>query len=281
MLKLPFSGSGFLFVFLLLMMFQTSDSAHDCPPSSCGGTNISYPFRLQTDPISCGDDKYTLSCENNFTVLHLFKGGKYYVKAIDYDNFTIQLVDASVDKDDCSSLPSDFPNFPLMYMFSFFFEVEDPSYTLFKYRQHSERWSEGERLPAEMINFIKCKNAVNSSVYLDTSPCINSSLSHSETVYTYAYLGEMKGCDLRDDCSLEMVSLMLPTTDSKNRNLSFIEVHRQMAFGFELSWHPINCRHCVLDSCYLDNKDHLQCLNTTKGMQCFTCHYTIIFKSFC
>ncbi|WCJ41449.1 hypothetical protein M5689_022318 [Euphorbia peplus] len=243
-------------------MFQKTATAHDCPPSSCGGTNISYPFRLQTDPISCGDDQYMLSCENNFTVLRQTNGGKYYVKAIDYDNFTIRLVDVGVDKDDCSSLPS----------FPFPFDEKDPSYTLSRYKQNSESGSKWEKLRAETINLIKCENAVNSSGYLDTSPCINSSLSHSETVYTYAYFGLMKAYDLRDGCSSEIVSLMLPiSSDSNNSNLSFIEVHRQMAFGFELSWHPINCRHCEFNSCYLDSKDQLQC-NTTTGMQCFTPH---------
>ncbi|WCJ41422.1 hypothetical protein M5689_022292 [Euphorbia peplus] len=264
MLRLTFSGSGFLFLFLLLM-FQIgfAEDTNRCPPSECGGTIISYPFRLQNDPVTCGDDQYNLSCENNITVLHLISGGKYHVQAISYDNFTIRLVDASVDKDNCSSIPS----FPLTSYDDFF--LQGP-YVLYKYKQNSETWLEWEMLPKEMISFIKCENAVNSSGYLDTSPCINSSLSHSETVYTYAYVGEITGYDLRDGCSLEMVSLMLPTTDSKSINSSFIEVHSQMAFGFELSWHQINCRNCSMDICYQDINDHIQCPYGPKtGMCCF------------
>ncbi|WCJ41454.1 hypothetical protein M5689_022323 [Euphorbia peplus] len=248
MIKLLFSGYALLFV-ILLLMFQTTDTAPDCRPSSCGGTNISYPFRLQTDPVTCGAVEHELSCENNVTVLYPVDGGKYYVKAINYDNFTIRLVDRGVDKDNCSSLPSFFP----------FGSYYGP-YTFYKYKQKSESESEWEKLRAETINFIKCENAVNSSGYLDTSPCINSSLSHSETVYTYAYFGKIKGYDLREGCALEMASLTSPRRDSETRNISFIEVHRQMAFGFEVSWNLINCRHCKYQMCYLDTKDHLQCL---------------------
>ncbi|WCJ41451.1 hypothetical protein M5689_022320 [Euphorbia peplus] len=162
MIKLLFSGYALLFV-ILLLMFQTTDTAPDCRPSSCGGTNISYPFRLKTDPVTCGDKEYELSCENNVTVLHPVDGAKYYVKAINYENFTIRLVDAGVDKDNCSSLPSDY--------FPHFVEYNRP-YTLYKYKQKSE-W---ETLPTEEMSFVKCENAVNSSGYLDTSPCINASL---------------------------------------------------------------------------------------------------------
>ncbi|CAK7334095.1 unnamed protein product [Dovyalis caffra] len=76
-----------------------------CAPSSCGNIqNISYPFRLDTDPKSCGDNNYTLICEKNTsTGLYLYSS-KYYVRAIDYVNFTIRVVDAGV-QGNCSSLP--------------------------------------------------------------------------------------------------------------------------------------------------------------------------------
>ncbi|WCJ41396.1 hypothetical protein M5689_022267 [Euphorbia peplus] len=265
MIKLPFSGSALLFI--LLVMFQTcmtADTVHR-PASACGGTNISYPFTLLTDPISCGDDQYKLSCENNITVLHLVNGGKYHVQAINYDNFTIRLVDASVDKDDCSSIPS----FPLTTTYGFGFQDPYTSYTyqqkpdgqdVFLFYSEPEDEREDERLPAEMITFIKCQSPVNSSVYLDTSPYIKSLLPHS-----YVHVGELKGYDLRDGCSLEMVSLMLPRRDSKNRNnSSFIEVHREVAFGFELSWHNVYCRRCSSAGCYRDNKDHFHCISTNQ-----------------
>jgi hypothetical protein len=77
----------------------------DCSPSSCGEiTNITHPFRLKGDPTSCGDPRYELSCENNKTVLTLYSG-KYYVKSINYQNYTIQIVDQGIKEGNCSSIP--------------------------------------------------------------------------------------------------------------------------------------------------------------------------------
>ncbi|KAG4379262.1 hypothetical protein GLYMA_17G214400v4 [Glycine max] len=99
-----------LLVILLLLLVQqicaTKKQDHGCPLSSCGKiTNITYPFRLKGHPKSCGDNRYELACENNVTVLHLYSG-KYHVQAINYNNFTIRVVDPGVDQQtNCSSLP--------------------------------------------------------------------------------------------------------------------------------------------------------------------------------
>ncbi|RVW72301.1 hypothetical protein CK203_057542 [Vitis vinifera] len=64
-----------------------------CSPSSCGDMrNISYPFRLQDDPRSCGYPEYELICENNRTMINLH-GGTYLVTQINYQNYTIRVVD--------------------------------------------------------------------------------------------------------------------------------------------------------------------------------------------
>jgi len=77
-----------------------------CAPSSCGNIhNISYPFRLNTDPESCGNKNYELVCENNVRPTLNLSMVKYYVQAINYSDFTIRLVEAGVQKDDCFSIP--------------------------------------------------------------------------------------------------------------------------------------------------------------------------------
>ncbi|KAG2709281.1 hypothetical protein I3760_05G231400, partial [Carya illinoinensis] len=70
-----------------------------CAPSSCGNIpNISYSFRLVSDPTNCGDGRrYELSCENHRTVLSL-SGRKYYVRKINYNNNTIRIVDSSIQE---------------------------------------------------------------------------------------------------------------------------------------------------------------------------------------
>jgi hypothetical protein len=76
---------------------SSAEDGHLCAPSSCGDIhNISYPFRLQDQPQNCGHQKYTLSCESNYqTVLHLY-AGKYHVRQINYENYTIRVVDSGI-----------------------------------------------------------------------------------------------------------------------------------------------------------------------------------------
>ncbi|XP_058001103.1 LEAF RUST 10 DISEASE-RESISTANCE LOCUS RECEPTOR-LIKE PROTEIN KINASE-like 2.4 isoform X1 [Hevea brasiliensis] len=215
-----------IFLFLLFSQSCNGRDASPCAPSSCGNDhNIRYPFRLRTDPNNCGDHRFELSCENNFTVLNL-NGGRYYVQAINYDNFTVRLADAGVHQDDCSSFP---------------------------------------RFPLPMIIFIKCPNPVYSPLYVDTAPCVlrgfNSSVSALKRHYSYVNIGDMKASELMESCSVEMMSLF-PVTAKKN--MSFIEIHRELVFGFQLSWHNIKCEKC--HRCYLDSRNRFRCMNTRVGI---------------
>ncbi|XP_027938528.1 LEAF RUST 10 DISEASE-RESISTANCE LOCUS RECEPTOR-LIKE PROTEIN KINASE-like 1.2 [Vigna unguiculata] len=88
---------------LLLLLVQTSHAG--CLPSSCGKiSNITYPFRLKGDPEKCGDERYEVGCENNVTVLYLHSA-KYHVEAINYNNYTVRVVDPALQLHNCSSLP--------------------------------------------------------------------------------------------------------------------------------------------------------------------------------
>jgi hypothetical protein len=64
----------------------------------CGvHNNISHPFRLKDSPEKCGDKRYILSCENNDQLILYYEFEqhyrKYYVQSINYNNFTIRLLD--------------------------------------------------------------------------------------------------------------------------------------------------------------------------------------------
>nr|GMD55078.1 LEAF RUST 10 DISEASE-RESISTANCE LOCUS RECEPTOR-LIKE PROTEIN KINASE-like 2.1 [Ipomoea batatas] len=84
----------------------THNTTHYCNPSSCGSIrNISSPFRLNTDPENCGNPDYQLTCdEQNRTVLTL-KTQKYYVQSINYDNYTVRVVDSGVQQNNMCSFP--------------------------------------------------------------------------------------------------------------------------------------------------------------------------------
>ena len=101
---IPFAQ--FLALVVLVLNIGVSNAKIDgiCSPSSCGNIlNISSPFRLKTDPENCGDWRYELSCENNLTVLYLYSV-KYLVRAINYNNYTIRIANANVQKGNCSSI---------------------------------------------------------------------------------------------------------------------------------------------------------------------------------
>ncbi|KAF7848104.1 hypothetical protein BT93_L2293 [Corymbia citriodora subsp. variegata] len=96
-----------LLVLILLLLPRSLTIAikkNQCA-TSCGEiANISYPFRLRGDPKDCGHNNYGLACINNRTILDL-NYGQYYVRSINYTNYTIRVVDVGLQKDNCSSLP--------------------------------------------------------------------------------------------------------------------------------------------------------------------------------
>ncbi|MBA0728872.1 hypothetical protein Golax_025403, partial [Gossypium laxum] len=77
----------------------------DCGSTFCGNLNISYPFRLKNQPPQCGWHDLELECENNNRTTLVLREGKFSVQKLFYENETIQLVDSSLEKDDCNSLP--------------------------------------------------------------------------------------------------------------------------------------------------------------------------------
>ncbi|KDP42826.1 hypothetical protein JCGZ_23768 [Jatropha curcas] len=254
-----------LFAFLVGFFPQTCygrDNNH-CANSSCGNiSNITYPSRLETDPSNCGRDRYSLSCENNVTVLYLNEG-RYYVRAINYDNFTLRLVDAGLDQHDYFSIPQfPVPESELTHVCGF------RPYSNFKYK-----WADSERYPrlSQPIFFIECLNPVFHPLsYVDSSAsyCIKSGVNDSSgshlkmEYFSCLNIDDLTVSALMDSCSIETVSLFPAAKDFniKKKNVSFVDIHRELAFGFEISWFNIKCIHkCDGCGCYLDARNHTQC----------------------
>lgn len=270
---------------LQLLVFQTCHSSNitaHCAPSSCGNIqNINFPFRLNTDPQSCGNYNYTLICENNIsTVLNLYSG-KYYVQAINYDNFTIRVVDAGV-QDNCCSIPR-------YSLARDNFSDGDP-YTWYSYKQVRPGMSEGfvehswgpwylPTLSLPMV-FMSCENTVNSPLYVDTAPyglnygSGNYSNSSLVTLSNYVTLGGMNALDLMELCSIEKIFL-LPQKKYTD-NYSFEEIHSDLAYGFELSWYNINCKKCRR-GCYLNRADRRQCIGESDWWLYTVAGYIFLF----
>ncbi|KAH1215241.1 Rust resistance kinase Lr10 [Glycine max] len=251
-----------LLVFVLLLVQQicaTSEQEHACPPSSCGKiTNITYPFLLKGDPKGCGDNRYELACENNVTVLYLYSG-KYHVQAINYNNFTIRVVDPGVQQPYCSSIPRYF-----LSQSNFSAIDEGDPYLAFQNRDYSWEYV------FQHIVFLNCRHAViDNEKYVETDPCIKW---HSKG-YIYAIAGDLIAKDFEVGCEVKLVA---PT--SLWGLDTYTQMHRALIYGFELSWMNLACEdYCGNPSCTFNSSSQMLecsslrvCRNFVVGWQYLT-----------
>nr|XP_048325480.1 rust resistance kinase Lr10-like isoform X2 [Ziziphus jujuba var. spinosa] len=200
------SFSPFISFIVLLVLIQHTSCAKNnnfkCSPSSCGNIpHISYPFRLGTDPENCGDLRYNLSCEDNHTNT-------------------------------------------VLYLFSIKFYVQEINYD-----NHTIRLVDSN-FHKEPITFLKCEYPVNSSLYLPiTAPYINnpsdafwsSSGSFESGGYSYVKIGSTNASELKDSCRVKQILMTSKRGIAENRNISYIEIHNILEYGFELLWLPHQC----------------------------------------
>ncbi|BBN68082.1 Protein kinase superfamily protein, partial [Prunus dulcis] len=194
------SSSSWFLILSLLAITSSSEYSNEktigrvCPPSSCGSIrNISYPFRLNSDPTNCGVSFYTLSCENNLTVLNLYSG-KYTVLSINYDSNTIRAVDPGLRKNDCSSLPR---------------------YSLSPYNFSFQDVRLCQRVPA------------NLSLYVDASSCIGSK------GYYYVKAGTLTTSDLEDGCRVDRTAITMLNEKDQNGSYQHIHEALVFGFELE------------------------------------------------
>ncbi|XP_022637951.1 uncharacterized protein LOC111240514 [Vigna radiata var. radiata] len=232
-----------LVVLLLILLHHISATndhqEHRCPPSSCGNiTNISYPFRLQGDPENCGDERYELGCQNNVTVLYL-NSTQYHVQAINYDNYTVRVVDPALQHHNCSSLPLrslSRSNFSDTY-----------THNMGPYQAGLNPYFNWEYLSFEHIVFLNCNHSVRENgKYVESGECVK----WDSKGYAYAVGGDLKAEDLEVGCDVKLVA---PTSFRTSNNYSYAAIHRALAYGFEISWINLAClNHCLGGFCYFD-----------------------------
>ncbi|KAI8007381.1 Protein pleiotropic regulatory locus 1 [Camellia lanceoleosa] len=233
-----------------------------CNSSSCGDIhNISFPFRLKSDPVdNCGYKYVELECENNRTVLYLFFG-KYYVQAINYygtrDRFgTISLVDVGIQRNNCSSLP-----LPLPVPFHSFNPINFTNTVDLYYSEYLESF----------VALVSCEKPVKSRLYIDTTSNISTAFcenkgggggggggggSSSSKKHSYVLVGNHSlerpySLDWSDVGNLCSVDTLFPTRlpDGRLSNMtSLLEVHNALANGFDLEWYVNNYEYCRLQA---------------------------------
>ncbi|XP_045815196.1 LEAF RUST 10 DISEASE-RESISTANCE LOCUS RECEPTOR-LIKE PROTEIN KINASE-like 2.4 isoform X2 [Trifolium pratense] len=241
-----------MFLFFFLLPHKTYPKSQPCVSSSCGKiSNITYPFRLKHDPDHCGNHKYELDCVNNVTVLKLFDG-EYFVESINYNNYTIRIVDHNIQPKNCSPLPRFF-----LYRRNFTYYKTYPYTEYFDYKNNSYQYTlnVSDTMPSYYIIdlsmpviYMKCTSPPSKVVdryYADTASCVDQ--------YTYVIVGDPPFGILEPQCRVKLVTL----TSLWGGNLSYIDIHKGLSYGFEISWMQVSC-HC--DECYLNNTiGELQC----------------------
>ncbi|KAK4544311.1 hypothetical protein RGQ29_033005 [Quercus rubra] len=227
-----------------------------CTASSSGNIhNISFPFRLKSDPENCGYPWYELLCENNRTVRYL-RGGKYYVHVINYSNYTIRIMGSWEDNNFFST-----PSFSLYRYYSIY------PYTTYRWKK-TESETNLQQLSRSVV-LMSCEKPVNSPLYLDTATCNyndnSSSISDSKR-YRYVKVGRTNVSEVEQSCKVEkMFRTSWPRSDDSN--ISCKDVHNELVYGFELSWLDNICAdYCPKYSyCYLNDTNHVQCKDDSIG----------------
>ena len=248
--------------FLSICVVGKDDKYHQkiCSPSSCGDIrNISYPFRLQGDPSSCGFPEYEFTCENNHTMVNLYPG-KYYVAEINYHNYTIRVVDPELAKKHnyCQISSS------LLSVAEYYKEYGFPYYMTDEFTTTYSSWPVLPSIIPKTV-LMECDQAVSDDNYIPIIPC---SISVRTTTYTYVVnANRISAGEIRYSCTVVtyMVIQQLKLYPKPRKVLSMADLHDYLLMGLHLSFLPHFCnRHCRMKGqiCSAVEWNVLQCYKT-------------------
>ncbi|KAL6320830.1 hypothetical protein AAG906_008830 [Vitis piasezkii] len=218
-----------------LLAICAANGNQTCRPSSC-------------DPSGCGDPDYELACENNRTMVNL-EHGKYYVADINYDNYTIRVVDPGVEKGNCFSAP-------LYSLTREIFRSDKRAYFL---------------NPHEATNttvLMNCEQPISDGNYIPITPCNRSNVtSSSSQAYVYALVGggdSLLVNDIKYSCT---ISRTIITQFLKPGNLSMSDLQEILLQGLDISFLPFRCKsECHMKGPYCD-------LDWTKILERYNYYY--------
>ncbi|KAL5071036.1 hypothetical protein RYX36_021923 [Vicia faba] len=224
-----------LVVVLLVLIFEYNkvhgDEQQESCSRRCGVHNISAPFRLKDSPENCGDKRYNLSCEDNKQLILYYRSfGKYYVQSINYNNFTIRLLDFNLLYSN-NSIPPDYS-----------LGLYDFSYYIFPYLDYYRYKNGTDYALTKSMLFVSCPNRMEYS-YIGNCMNISSYTEYGNPFYIGVYRKTISELGLGDGCRIEF---MYPSSwdlqDRNNNNISCTDIRRMMLYGFELSWLNSLCK---------------------------------------
>ena len=258
---------------------EKDDKYQICSPSSCGDIrNISYPFRLQGDPPSCGYPEYELICENNRTLTINLQGGKYYgkflVTQINFHNYTIVVVDPGLKKAKCW--------------------ISSPLHSIAAYYSTHQEYEFPYNSPSQQTFFyiivlMNCEESVSHDDYIPIIPCNTTSTTSSSPTYVYAVVGDNVSVeDIPNSCTISRYMVIQPLKAlPEPSNLSMSDLQDYLLIpGLHLSFWPFFCdRQCTMkgQACSLGEGNDFECYkifelipNTSeKNCECHTPSYIL------
>ncbi|CAI8605495.1 unnamed protein product [Vicia faba] len=227
---------GIVFLILIILPYNKVYGGYEQQQQEscsrrCGVHYITYPFRLKDSPENCGDKRYNLSCEDNKQlILYDISYGKYYVQSINYDNFTIRLLDFNLLYSNYSLSPD------------YSLGLYDFSYDIFPYLDYYQYKNETDYALTKSMLFVSCPNRMEYS-YIGNCMNISSYTEYGNPFYIGVYRKTISELGLGDGCRIEF---MYPSSwdlqDRNNNNISCTDIRRMMLYGFELSWLNSLCK---------------------------------------
>ncbi|KAK0573097.1 hypothetical protein LWI29_002951 [Acer saccharum] len=216
--------STFFLFSLLSFLFITETQARKLQQvvcsSSCGDIkNISYPFRLKSDPAGCGDPDYELSCQSNKTILE-FHSGKYYVKKISYSEQIIRVVDVNLASGSCGVPYKSLSRDVVL---------------------NDIRYSGQVDTRMKTASFVNCSRNISDMGYRKV-PCLSGDQS-----FVYVISGGDAISLLPEPC---FFISMVPILDAGVDYPSYETIRNLLKSGFDLRW-SVLCRDCFAagDTC--------------------------------
>nr|XP_029150137.1 rust resistance kinase Lr10-like [Arachis hypogaea] len=209
-----------------------------CSPGWCGRHHIRYPFRLNnSSPSYCGDHRYTLSCESDNQLFLYLKSIKLKVHSINYNNYTIRLVDASValhTHDHSSLLPYSLTSS------NFSSGKDEPYHDWFRYFHN--RHLDLIRLTKQMVYLMRCPPYGAEESSSASATCMNGSYALGSTFYVSDLGKSLQDLAFGDSCHIEWMYMTSWPAEIKDRNISCTDIHHMLLYGFELSWLKVYCK---------------------------------------
>ncbi|GMJ05403.1 hypothetical protein HRI_004209500 [Hibiscus trionum] len=195
----------------------------DCGSVLCGNLNISYPFRLKNQPPQCGYHSLELECEKNNRTTLVLREGKFTVQEIFYQNYTMRVVDAGLDADDCNSLPLSSVYVRTSLCKKSYSVDLDPDYY---YKQDPY-----EVTDASIVYVMNCTRPVKSAVYISASHCtINSNAS---SYFYFLVARTLDDSDFDQSCTVEAE---VPILFYDIPDLSTMGIYKKISEGVLLTW---------------------------------------------